>query len=130
MKSNAVADSIGSFVKSRYDSSMYLVAFLEVALWFRLLGSALLFQRGSWILMVVYTAFMRARFSQSQFVQTHLRQLVARVDGLLQNQGTPPIAQQIWSQVRMGSWKFAEATDLSRFIGSSKPAPAVTRKAQ
>src|SRR5260221_2776762 len=44
-----VADAIGRFIKEYYDSSMTLVAILEIALWFRIFGSALFFQKGTWI---------------------------------------------------------------------------------
>src|SRR5205823_1104424 len=65
---SGASEVIGKFVKEYYDGSMSLVAMLEIALWFRVVGSALLFQKGSWILLVVYTVFFRARVAQSSFV--------------------------------------------------------------
>src|ERR1700760_4530478 len=47
----ALADAIGNFIRDYYDASMTLVALLEIALWFRLLFSAVIFTRGSWIML-------------------------------------------------------------------------------
>ena len=88
-----LADQIGHFVKGNYDTSMTLVASLELCLWFRVLFSAIMFTKGSWILLVVYTVFVRARYSQSSFVQNAILQGSARIDALLAGQGTPPAAR-------------------------------------
>src|SRR5438045_2718227 len=56
-KASAASETIGRFVKEYYDGSMTLVAILEILLWFRVFGSALLFQKGSWILLLIYTVF-------------------------------------------------------------------------
>lgn len=121
-KQNALADSIGKFVKEYYDLSMGLVAILEIALWFRLLLAAILFTKGSWVLIIFYTAFLRARFAQSSFVQGQFRNLTARVDSAVGGQGTPPAARQAWEAVKNVSRQFHDVTDLSRYIqGGSAP---------
>jgi len=122
-KNNAVADGIGKFVKEYYDLSMGLVAILEILLWFRLLGAAVIFTKGSWILLALYTAFLRARFAQSSFVQGQFRHLTARVDALVGGQGTPPAARQAWEGVKGGARQFHDATDLNKYIGGPAPAP-------
>src|SRR4051812_34124345 len=53
-----MADAIGAFVKKYYDASMSIVASLEILLWVRILLSAIVFQRRSWILLAIYTAFL------------------------------------------------------------------------
>ncbi|KAM0346693.1 hypothetical protein ACHAPU_005406 [Fusarium lateritium] len=120
--SSPLADQIGAFVKEYYDASMAIVSSLEIALWVRILLSAILFQRRSWILIVLYTAFLRARFSQSTHVQNSFTQVSARVDSLVGAQGTPPAARQVWQTVKGGAKQFHDATDVSRYI--SGPAPA------
>ena len=123
-KASPAADTIGKFVKEYYDASMMLVASLEIFLWFRVLGSALLFQKGSWILLIIYSVFVRARYSQSSFVQGALGQMTARGDALVANQGTPPIAKQGWETVKGVSRQVHDATDLNRYVGghpSKKP---------
>lgn len=124
---SALAESIGRFVKDYYDLSMSLVAMLEIGLWFRLLGSALLFQKGSWIQLIIYTLFFRVRHSNSNFVQNAVTQLVARADAQLANQSTPPQLRQVWEQVKGGVRTAADAVDPSRFVRQANAAP---KKAQ
>jgi len=119
--------SIGNFVKVYYDMSMNLVAILEIALWFRLLGSAILFQKGSWIQLIIYTVFFRVRHSQSNFVQNAVMQIVAKADAQLANQSTPPAVRQVWEQVKGGVRAGAEATDVNKYVRQANAAP---KKAQ
>ena len=116
-KSSPMADTIGKFVKEYYDSSMMLVASLEIFLWFRVLGSAVLFQKGSWILLVIYTVFVRARYSQSSFVQGAVGQLTQRGDALVANQSTPPAIKQGWGTLKGIGRQAHDATDLNRYVG-------------
>lgn len=124
--SSGLADTIGKFVKEYYDASMTIVAVLEISLWFRLLGSALLFQRGSWILFAVYTVFFRVRHSQSNFVQSAVAQLTSRADAALANQNTPPAVRNVWEQIKGVVRQAADATDVNRF---TRP-QAAPKKAQ
>ncbi|KAM0191932.1 hypothetical protein ACHAPA_006782 [Fusarium lateritium] len=111
-----LADQIGAFVKEYYDASMAIVSSLEIALWGRIFLSAVLFQRRSWILIVLYTAFLRARFTQSTHIQNSFTQLSARVDSLVGAQGTPPAARQVWQMVKDGAKQFHDATDVGKYI--------------
>ena len=117
--SNPIADAIGQFVKSYYDMSMSIVSSLEMLLWVRLLLSAILFQRRSWILIVVYTAFLRARFAQSTHVQNSFSMVEARMDSAVGQQNTPPIARQIWETVKQAARQFHAATDVSKYMNGS-----------
>jgi len=125
---SAASEAIGKFVKEYYDGSMTLVALLEIALWFRVLGSALLFQKGSWILLVVYTVFFRARVAQSSFVQDAISQVTARIDAQLANQSTPPAARQGWGTFKNVIRQAADATDIRRYVGGQPG--AAPKKAQ
>jgi len=118
-KNSALADTIGKFVKEYYDASMGLVAILEILLWGRLLLSALTFAKGSWILIAVYTAFLRSRFAQSSFVQTQFKQLEARIDSLVGGQSTPPAARQVWEGVKGGARTFHDATDVGKYVNGA-----------
>jgi hypothetical protein len=122
---NALADTIGKFVKEYYDASMGLVAILEILLWGRLFLSALTFAKGSWILIAIYTAFLRARFAQSSFVQGQFLQLEARIDSLVGAQSTPPVARQIWDTTKSGARTFHDATDVGKYVNGA-PAPKKT----
>ncbi|QIX00715.1 hypothetical protein AMS68_006232 [Peltaster fructicola] len=123
---SALSDQIGRFVKQYYDLSMSLVAGLEIALWFRLLGAALIFLKGSWIMLIAYTIFLRTRISQSTFVQGMLRQIGARGDALVNRQDVPPVARQVWTQVKAVLKQANDATDINRYVAG----PQVQKKAQ
>jgi hypothetical protein len=118
--STGLSETIGRFVKDYYDASMSLVAALELTLWFRILGSAIIFQKGSWILLVIYTVFLRTRIAQSTFVQGMLRQAGARGDGLANRQDSPPAARQAWGQFKGIAKQAHDATDLSRYMGGAQ----------
>ena len=118
--SSPMANSIGRFVKEYYDASMTLVAALEISLWFRVLLSALGFSKGSWILLGIYTAFLRARFSQSQFVQGAFAHATARVDSQIQNPNVPPAVRQGWETVKGLSRQILVVTDLRRYVGGNQ----------
>ncbi len=120
--SSPLADRIGAFVKEYYDSSMSVVSGLEILLWFRIVLSAILFQRRSWILLGLYTVFLRARYAQNTHVQTSFGQLAIRIDSLVSAQGTPPVARQIWDNVKNYTRQFRDATELSRYVGRAGPA--------
>ncbi|ORY64852.1 uncharacterized protein BCR38DRAFT_341382 [Pseudomassariella vexata] len=119
---NPIADAIGSFVKTYYDASMSVVSFLEIALWGRIFLSAIIFQRRSWILIVIYTVFLRARFSQSSHVQHAFATIEARIDSAVGAQNLPPVARQIWETVKNVARQFHSATDISKYMnGASVP---------
>lgn len=120
---SALADAIGKFVKEYYDLSMGLVAILEILLWFRILGAAIIFTKGSWILIAIYTAFLRARYAQSSFVQGQFRNLTARVDALVGGQSVPPAARQVWDTTKGFSRQFHDATDVGRYVNGPAPVP-------
>ncbi|UNI16836.1 Transmembrane nucleoporin [Purpureocillium takamizusanense] len=120
--SSPLAERIGNFVKEYYDASMSIVSALEILIWIRVLLSAVLFQRRSWILLALYTAFLRARFAQSSHVQNSVTQLGARVDSLVGAQGTPPAARQVWDGVKSGARQFHDATELGKYVNTAGPA--------
>lgn len=125
-KPSALSDSIGRFVKDYYDLSMSVVAGLEIALWFRLLGSAIFWQKGSWILFAVYTVFLRSRLSQSTFVQGMVRHLGARGDALANRSDVPPVAKNAWETTKGAASKAHDATDFQKYLQPQSPAQKKT----
>lgn len=116
-KQSPLAESIGKFVKQYYDASMYLVASLELSLLFRLVFPALTFSKGSWLLLVIYLAFFRARYSQSSFVQSAVARFTARADTLVSHQSTPPQVRQGWDAFKGIVGQAYESTDAKRYLG-------------
>ncbi|CAI7647136.1 hypothetical protein N7533_012407 [Penicillium manginii] len=121
-KQSALAETIGRFIKQYYDASMGVVASLEIALLLRLVLSAITFSKGSWVLLIVYLSFFRARYAQSSFVQQAVRQLVARADASISHQSTPPQVRQGWESLKGVVRQVYEATDITRYISSSTAA--------
>jgi len=117
-----LANTIGKFVKDYYDASMTLVAGLEIGLWARLLLSAFTFTKGAWILLGIYTIFLRARYQQSHFVQSAFGQFGARVDQQVQNPNIPPAVRQGWETIKGISRKAVDATDLRKYTGGAAAA--------
>jgi len=101
---------------------MMLVAGLEISLWLRVFLSALTFSKGSWVLLLIYSAFLRARYSQSQFHQGAVAQGAARVDAAVSNQSTPPVARQAWETIKGLMRQFHDVTDVRRYIGGAHAA--------
>ncbi|KAJ5650013.1 uncharacterized protein N7484_003736 [Penicillium longicatenatum] len=121
-KQNALAETIGRFIKQYYDASMGVVATLEILLLFRLILSAIAFSKGSWVLLLVYLSFFRARYAQSSFVQQAVRQLTARADASISHQSTPPQVRQGWEAFKGVVRQAYETTNISRYV--SGPASA------
>jgi hypothetical protein len=128
-KASGLSDTIGKFVKDYYDQSMTVVAALEITLWFRLLVSAILFQKGSWVLIIIYTAFFRARHAQSSFVQGAVTNMTARADATFANQSTNPTVRQGWETVKALGRQAHDATDLRKYVGAQQQG-AGPKKAQ
>ncbi|KAK6957554.1 hypothetical protein K445DRAFT_65923 [Daldinia sp. EC12] len=116
---NPLSEAIGNFVKQYYDASMSVVSGLEVLLWFRLFLSAIFFQRRSWILITIYTVFLRTRFAQSTHVQDSFRKLESRIDSLVGAQGNPPAVRSVWEGIKNGTRQFHDATDLGKYTNGS-----------
>jgi hypothetical protein len=112
-------ETIGKFVKQYYDSSMYLVASLELALLLRLVLSALTFSKGSWVLLGICLAFFRARYSQSSFVQSAIAHTTARVDTIISHQSTPPQVRHGWESFKGIVRQVYDSTDVRRYIGGA-----------
>lgn len=106
---------------------MTLVAALEILLWGRLFLSALTFSKGAWILLGLYTVFLRARFHQSTFVQGTFSQVGAFVDQQVNQPNIPPAAKQAWGTTKNLSRQAVDATDVRKYLGNAQTAP---KKAQ
>lgn len=119
-QASGLGAAIGRFVKEYYDTSMMLVAGLEIALWGRLFISALTFSRGSWILLGLYTVFLRARLHQSTFVQGVFHQLAARVDQQVSQPNVPPAAKQAWDTIKGITRQAVDATDVRKYLNNAQ----------
>jgi len=117
-----VSEMISRFVKQNYDASMHLVANLELFLWARVFLWCLVF-KNSWILLALYTLFLRARYAQSQFVRDALLGLGRRGDGVVADARIPDPVRMGWGVAKSVVARFAELTDSSKIPGAGPATP-------
>jgi hypothetical protein len=117
----AIAETIARFVKKNYDASMHLVANLELCLWARVFLYCLVFQN-SWILLAIYTIFLRARYAQSVFVRDALKGLELRGDALITDARVPDGAKTAWTVGKTIVKRFGEVSDVGKMLGGGAPA--------
>ncbi|KAF8242153.1 hypothetical protein K440DRAFT_167938 [Wilcoxina mikolae CBS 423.85] len=111
-----LAEAINKFVKKNYDASMHLVAHLEILLWARVFLYVLVLQN-SWLLLVVYTFFLRARYAQSVFVKDAMKGLELRGDALSVDARVPEGAKTAWGIAKTLVKRFGEMTDVGKMMG-------------
>lgn len=125
---SALSESIAKFVKNNYDYSMHLVANLELFLWARIFCGAIIF-RNSWILLAIYTIFLRTRYSQSPFVRDALKGIEVRGNALAADNNIPDGVKSAWNTMKSAVRSFGEFTDLGKYLGGTGGGGAA-RKAQ
>ena len=94
---------------------MKAVAYAELAILVRVVLGALTFQN-SLLTPIFYAHFLRARYYQSAFTRDAVGGLQKRIETRLAQPGTPPVANQLWSQFKVVVNRWAGAT--------LQPAPA------
>ncbi|KMP05410.1 hypothetical protein DIZ76_015708 [Coccidioides immitis] len=123
-KQSPLSESIGCFIKQYYDTSMALVASLELSVLIRLTGTALTFSSGSWVLLAVYFMFFRSRYTSSKYVQGVVAHSSQRIEASISHQSTPPVVRQGWQVFKDFARRVYEFTDVNRYIGAYSPAGA------
>ncbi|KAL1954061.1 hypothetical protein VTO42DRAFT_1795 [Malbranchea cinnamomea] len=125
-----LSEALSRFIKRYYDTSMAMVAAFELSLLIRLVGTALTFSSGSWVLLTIYYFFFRFRYSMSSFVQAVVAHSTARVDVLVSHQSTPAIVRQGWEVFKQLVRQLYDATDLRSYLGRYQAGAAGAKKPQ
>lgn len=120
-----ISEFISRFVKQNYDTSMHLVSNLEIFLWVRLFLGAIVF-KNSWVLLVIYTLFLRIRYAQSQFVRQAFQGSERKGDALVNDARVPDNVRNVW---KAGKDAVRKAGDMTSFLGAPANG-AAARKAQ
>jgi len=115
----AIAETIARFVKKNYDASMHLVANLELFLWARVFLWCLVMWN-SWVLLVVYTVFLRARYAQSVFVRDAMKGVELRGDALATDARVPEGARNAWTIAKSLVKRFGEVSNVSKILGAGQ----------
>ncbi|KAI5779353.1 hypothetical protein EDC01DRAFT_621521, partial [Geopyxis carbonaria] len=123
----AVSDTISKFVKNNYDASMHLVANLELFLWARVFLYCLVF-KNSWVLLALYTIFLRARVAQSPFVRDALKGIELKGDALVVDARVPDGVRTGWGVGKTVCKRFGEMSDLSKMLGGVPTSPAAKKE--
>jgi hypothetical protein len=113
----AISETLSKFIKNNYDASMYLVANLEILLWVRVFLYCFVF-KNSWILLFIYTLFLRARYSQSVFVRDALKAIEQKGDALIVDARVPDGGRSAWNVGKVCVKRFGEVTDFGKMIGA------------
>lgn len=108
-----LAEAIARFVKQNYDASMHLVSRLELALWARVFFGTLIFSN-SWILLVVYSVFVRVRYAQSQFMRSAVAYMERFFDGILADQRIPGGVRNGWGAFKGVVRTVGDKTDFGK----------------
>lgn len=84
---------------------MNLVAYAELLLLARVVFGIFTFSN-SLLTPVFYAHFLRQRYYQSNFTRGALAAATAKVDGLVNRPGNPPVAVTVWTNIKalLGRW--------------------------
>lgn len=106
---------------ANYDSAMKLVAFIELAIMFRVALGALTWQN-SLISPIIYAHFLRQRYYQTAFTRTAVAVVYGFIDNYVRKPGTPPVLVTIWDRFTMVVSRWAGST-----LAPQQPAAAGAR---
>lgn len=94
---------------ANYDTAMKLVAFIELAIMFRITLGALTWQN-SLLAPLVYAHFLRQRYYQSAFTRTAVSVVYGYLDGYIRRPGVPPVVLNIWEKFILVVSRWAGST--------------------
>jgi len=116
-----IAKTIQSFVKKWYDPAMKIVAYVEIAILFRVVFGLFL-RKNSLLAPIIYGLFLRARYFQSPFT----RQAFATLDALIiQGLSSPTVAGSVpQAKNWYGTAKGYLNSSLGGVLAPNTPAPA------
>lgn len=109
---DSTADNIRAFITTYYDISMSAVTSLEVSIWFSLLISTVALQHWSWIMIVLYTVFLRTRYDLDDFTR-----LEAKANGFLDAQDIYLPARPAWKIAMKLTRGFYHISDPKNYMG-------------
>ncbi|KAH7921953.1 hypothetical protein BV22DRAFT_690356 [Leucogyrophana mollusca] len=104
-----LAKRLQGWVKANYDPAMRLVAFTELLIFVRVLLGAVTF-RNSLLSPLVYGHFLRQRYYQSAFTRDAIALADARISGLVNRPGNPPMLINVWAKARELTGRWAGGT--------------------
>jgi len=100
-----IAKQLQAWTKANFEPAMRIVAYVELGVFLRVFFGAITLQT-SIIAPIIYAHFLRQRYFQSSFTREAIFASDARINKLMQREGIPPVAAQVWGKVRslLGRW--------------------------
>ncbi|ODV88850.1 hypothetical protein CANCADRAFT_130163 [Tortispora caseinolytica NRRL Y-17796] len=101
-----IGTKIAEFVKGYNDRSLAIASTIEILVLIRCILSALMFRRGSWITMVLYSVFIKVRYDNSHLTRASVRNMEVRIDSLLADARIPPSIRNVWNSFKASLRKY------------------------
>jgi transmembrane protein 33 len=125
-QSERIQTIIGKWIKGFYDTAMTSVCIIELGLWLHILFAVLSFQRNTWILLLLYSGYLRVRFAQSSFMASVHAAWIKILNALFADKRIPPWVRSAWESVKDVAWQLVETTDLTTYA-PVVPVPETSR---
>lgn len=99
-ENSPVVRKIDAFTVKYNERCMYWVGTIEIFTLTLLFFKALLFYRGSWIMLFTYTIFLKIRYENSKYTKAAFAQWRVRLDGVISHPSVPPMVKNAYSVVK------------------------------
>lgn len=100
--SNSLNSKVSNFARVHHENSRRLAANFELILLIQLVLEALIWRKGSWISLVLYSVFIKIKTERSVFTRSTLKSWEVRIDGIVSAQNIPPAVKAQWGNVKRG----------------------------
>lgn len=100
--SPALHNKVTAFAKNNHERSRSLAANFELLLLIVLILKALVWRKGSWISLILYSIFIKLKTERSVFTRNTLKSWEVRIDGIVSAQNIPPVVKAQWVSIKRG----------------------------
>ncbi|CAG59455.1 uncharacterized protein GVI51_G03641 [Nakaseomyces glabratus] len=101
---------IDKFVLDYNERCMYWVSTTELLMLFLLFVRAVLFFSRSWIVLVVFTLFIKVKYETSKYMQAAFAQWRVRMDGVISHPSVPPQIKSLYNQLKFQLVQLSKVT--------------------
>ncbi|CAI4047121.1 hypothetical protein SUVZ_12G0340 [Saccharomyces uvarum] len=100
-ESSGILRFIDKFVVQYNDLCMHWVGTSELLIFILILIRAILCFQRSWIMLVVYAAFIKLRYENSKYMKAAFAQWRVRMDGIISHPSVPPYIKRAYNAAKM-----------------------------
>ncbi|AET40590.1 nucleoporin POM33 Ecym_6207 [Eremothecium cymbalariae DBVPG len=120
---NATVQFISSFLRENHNKSLSWSCTSELLCFVVVIVRAVAWRRRSWIVLVLYSLFVKARYERSANMRAVLRKWEVRLDGIVSHPSVPPRLKQVYASSKMQLRKLSNYS-LTSGLFSSRSSPA------